>query len=207
MFALRDAPASAALSYGWGAGAGSSRTTMLHFEELRASLPVSVELSDALFQMSYTSCEWIWLDAICINQANTREKNHQVKKMNSIYERASAVLVWLGKEIQDLHSLSQASKTSPTGSIDYANLSRSVHLEQALVERAFASPVIKEWFNAGDLVWWARLCIIQEIVSSARVTVCIGALMLSWEDFAQTIRRLPDYFRPEGKSNMVQQLR
>lgn len=36
-----------------------------------------------------------WIDAICINQANVSEKNHQVPQMGRIYTQASQIIVWL----------------------------------------------------------------------------------------------------------------
>ncbi|KAM5383828.1 hypothetical protein ACJZ2D_001817 [Fusarium nematophilum] len=38
----------------------------------------------------------VWAYAVCINQGDTSEKNHQVQKMGLIYSKASVVLSWLG---------------------------------------------------------------------------------------------------------------
>ncbi|KAF9780403.1 hypothetical protein IL306_000177, partial [Fusarium sp. DS 682] len=38
----------------------------------------------------------IWIDAICINQQDESERNHQVWQMNNIYSHAVVVNVWLG---------------------------------------------------------------------------------------------------------------
>jgi hypothetical protein len=38
-----------------------------------------------------------WIDAICINQANFEERNHQVKLMRQIYSNAQSVSIWLGE--------------------------------------------------------------------------------------------------------------
>jgi hypothetical protein len=38
----------------------------------------------------------LWIDAICINQMDLDERNHQVKLMAYIFSRAQEVLVWLG---------------------------------------------------------------------------------------------------------------
>ena len=50
--------------------------------------------------LSYASTDLvdksIWIDAICINQQDTNEKNHQVQMMSRIYSKAKAVLAWLG---------------------------------------------------------------------------------------------------------------
>ena len=41
---------------------------------------------------------FLWIDAICIDQGNILERNHQVKRIGSIYEGASKVLIWLGPQ-------------------------------------------------------------------------------------------------------------
>ena len=38
---------------------------------------------------------YIWVDALCINQKDTLEKNHQVAMMNDIYSGAQEVLMWI----------------------------------------------------------------------------------------------------------------
>ncbi|KAH7256186.1 heterokaryon incompatibility protein-domain-containing protein [Fusarium tricinctum] len=45
---------------------------------------------------SLDSPRLIWIDAICINQQDESERNHQVWQMNNIYSRAAVVNVWLG---------------------------------------------------------------------------------------------------------------
>ena len=45
----------------------------------------------------------LWADAICINQSDNKEKGIQVNMMGDIYDRATAVLVWLG-EVPDLEA-------------------------------------------------------------------------------------------------------
>ena len=39
----------------------------------------------------------LWVDALCIDQANTSERNHQVQQMGSIYRDANAMISWLGQ--------------------------------------------------------------------------------------------------------------
>ncbi|KZL83562.1 heterokaryon incompatibility protein [Colletotrichum incanum] len=38
----------------------------------------------------------VWVDSLCINQANTAEREEQVKLMNRIFARAETVKIWLG---------------------------------------------------------------------------------------------------------------
>ena len=39
----------------------------------------------------------IWIDAICINQNDQREKEHQIPMMDFIYSKANIVVAWLGE--------------------------------------------------------------------------------------------------------------
>lgn len=39
-----------------------------------------------------------WIDAICIDQLNVFERNHQVSQMGNIYSSAASVLIWLGRD-------------------------------------------------------------------------------------------------------------
>jgi hypothetical protein len=41
---------------------------------------------------------WWWIDSVCINLANARERSQQVQLMGQIYRNAQAVIVWLGEE-------------------------------------------------------------------------------------------------------------
>lgn len=47
---------------------------------------------------------WLWIDAICIDQSSTLERNHQVQQMGHIFSKAVEVIAWLGTSA-DLASL------------------------------------------------------------------------------------------------------
>jgi hypothetical protein len=40
---------------------------------------------------------FLWIDALCINQRNEKEKSSQVQQMSSIYSNAERVIIWLGE--------------------------------------------------------------------------------------------------------------
>ncbi|KAH7082685.1 heterokaryon incompatibility protein-domain-containing protein [Paraphoma chrysanthemicola] len=50
--------------------------------------------------------QWLYIDALCIDQTNTIEQNHQVQQMGQVYSNASRVISWLGqsKTIEDFFS-------------------------------------------------------------------------------------------------------
>ncbi|KAL1637301.1 hypothetical protein SLS58_009392 [Diplodia intermedia] len=62
------------------------------------TISITRNLADALRRFrSPTDGRVVWADGICINQADDREKGHQVRLMRMIYKRAARVLVWLGR--------------------------------------------------------------------------------------------------------------
>jgi hypothetical protein len=42
-----------------------------------------------------------WYDALCINQEDTQERNHQVNQMGQIYGEADCVITWLGPVVPE----------------------------------------------------------------------------------------------------------
>ena len=54
----------------------------------------------------------IWVDAICINQADEKEKEHQIQSMAKIYGKASRVIVWLGETADDSDGALEAIRTA-----------------------------------------------------------------------------------------------
>jgi hypothetical protein len=84
-----------ALSYEWGELTSEGRTIFLNDREIQ----VRDNLWSALIHLRYSDItRLLWIDALCIDQANTQEHNHQVRIMGDIYCRAKLVLVWLGQE-------------------------------------------------------------------------------------------------------------
>lgn len=97
VFSFDNAPPFFALSYVWG-----SSDDRRHGVVKGVSVPVTTNLAAALAQVwSATDCEYLWADALCINQSDTPEKNHQVPLMRQIYGRSSRVLMWLGDASAD----------------------------------------------------------------------------------------------------------
>jgi hypothetical protein len=63
---------------------------------------VTINLHAALLRLRNHSIERIlWIDAICINQADDKEKENQIQFMAKIYGQANRVVVWLGETADD----------------------------------------------------------------------------------------------------------
>ena len=78
----------------------------------------------------------LWIDAICVNQSDHNERNHQVQMMFDIYQNAETVRSWIGCEteandgpirnkldayVESYHGLS-IDQTSSNGSIEGWNV-------------------------------------------------------------------------------------
>ena len=81
-----------ALSYYWGPP-NVLETVLLN------GIPVKIRESLFVFlQILQTNGQKnpVWLDVLCINQADTYERNWQVSKMGEVYKHAELVRSWLG---------------------------------------------------------------------------------------------------------------
>jgi hypothetical protein len=89
-----DKPTYEALSYAWGepffSGAIEEVSSGTH-------LKITVNLYNALQGIRQEDVPRVmWVDSICINQVDLKEKGHQVASMGSIFGDALRVVVWLG---------------------------------------------------------------------------------------------------------------
>ena len=108
----------------------------------------------------------MWIDAICINQSNPRERNHQVQLMKQIYNTADRVVVYLGEEEEgDGSAQAMACIADVEGDVrTYSEVAI-----QALLSRA----------------WFHRLWVVQEVARSRTAVVICGAHTVPWDCFTR----------------------
>ncbi|KAJ0114821.1 hypothetical protein J7T55_004563 [Diaporthe amygdali] len=83
-----------AISYVWGGGSESPPHILVNGRMCN----VHVNLLAAIRHFrSTTSTRTLWVDAICINQNDVKERNRQVGIMGIIYRQCKRVLIWLGE--------------------------------------------------------------------------------------------------------------
>lgn len=90
---LQDAPAFEAVSYAWD-HADEGATLMCNGRQLHVSAIV-LEIIRTLDRIS--SIGVFWIDAVCIDQSSTSDKNAQVPRMRIMFSEALRVWIWLGK--------------------------------------------------------------------------------------------------------------
>ncbi|KAK4082393.1 uncharacterized protein Triagg1_2205 [Trichoderma aggressivum f. europaeum] len=81
-----------ALSYTWGS---SELSDIIHVNGCH--LGITHNLYSALVDLRYQDRQRVlWIDAVCIDQKNDKERGHQVGQMGNIYEEADRVIFRLG---------------------------------------------------------------------------------------------------------------
>jgi len=123
----------------------------------------------------------LWIDAICIDQANLDERSQQVGLMHEIYTKASSVIAWLGPENE---------YTVPAFRMVYtfADLYRDLESDTARRHLATSPSFLSSWIALGHFFanpWWERMWIVQEVVLAQITTVIMGPWSIPWGCFAQ----------------------
>lgn len=107
-----------ALSYAWDNNLSQSRLAMVCNGQ-KLEIPSNLYL--ALRRIRHgESPLTLWVDTLCINQADDDERSHQVGMMREIYENSEEVVIWLGeKEAVDMLA---AQKLDQVGTLEFYNL-------------------------------------------------------------------------------------
>ncbi|KAF9875282.1 hypothetical protein CkaCkLH20_07102 [Colletotrichum karsti] len=198
-FSLEPPPHSYyALSYTWGAAEFDSEPT----EDQADTYPIALNnrsfqvrqnLHDALFHLRTNLPDaWLWIDAICINQDDLRERAEQVSLMDVIYTNAVKTIAWLGKSSPGLprafQIMSQASRILRAAGLLIAVASEDLSLR--LQERLGNWLSLEDWDYLSELFtrrWFSRLWIFQEVVLAREITISCGNTLIPWRvvaDFA-----------------------
>ncbi|OCK93362.1 uncharacterized protein K441DRAFT_723434 [Cenococcum geophilum 1.58] len=92
-----------ALSWCWGTKPETATIQILSDDSAEdATMLIKPNLESALRRLRLPEKQrFLWIDAICIDQADKHERNVQVAMMSEIYENAEKVDVWLGDEEHD----------------------------------------------------------------------------------------------------------
>ncbi|RSL74295.1 hypothetical protein CEP53_000377 [Fusarium sp. AF-6] len=92
---LHDDPKYAALSYLWGDPEDQEIITV-QGHKVKVTKNLAAALSRLRRGQSSLETEYLWADAICIDQTNHAERSQQVQLMGRIYSSAVVVYSWVG---------------------------------------------------------------------------------------------------------------
>lgn len=189
-----------ALSYTWGSMEKAVSARVIDETTDRTqTIALGAHLADALEHLRLeTESRTLWVDAICINQADIEERNAQVKRMGSIYTLAERVVIWLGPETSDSNlalSTMQYLADQVENTLDRYNCDTPDAAEPLWFNRAQALPYNKQTWAAllafFQRPWFSRLWVMQEAqLSNRRAIVHCGSTAISWISLQKAIQIL-----------------
>ena len=113
--------------------------------------------------------DWIWIDAICIDQANYEERNHQVAFMSNIYRSAKMVIVWLG--LSDRHASSLYDLSSSLTNASDCLCRQETDFDGEWTDRQIAKRYLSLLQDLGSSKYWSRVWILQELILALELAV------------------------------------
>lgn len=135
-----------------------------------------------------TESRIVWVDALCINQADHQEKTRQVRLMGDIYRNAQQGILWLGdfetlgidsdhaaavKEFVHLVLDKEYMETLPRGNLPC--LEENCYI---FYKKAFGG--LRQLLKS---TWWTRIWTVQEVVLPPQSFLTFGKDNIPWCDF------------------------
>ncbi|XXH02833.1 hypothetical protein Hte_009220 [Hypoxylon texense] len=162
-----------ALSYAWG---NMEKTNEITIDG--GILSITENLFAALTRLrSPTESRCLWIDAICIDQENVQERNHQVHMMKRIFSTASSVVVWLGDADSSM----------------YATLEMILKYSWSRGRKDLFKYPEESLRGLGSLFerpWWKRIWIVQEVVAAREIVILLGRTIFPWMMLANLCRAI-----------------
>lgn len=192
IYGAEDAIEYEALSYTWGSN------DKPHSIEINGrSLNVTKSLLKALQHLRQKNEDRIlWIDAICIDQNDLKERGHQVQQMPAIYENARQVVIWLGVATPETdlvfsymrklerHSFHYTCKDWAPADDRWKFLWSSVTLSMKRVDGGNMSRQRAVFNGLLARPWFQRVWIPQEVAKARRAKVMCGNRTVSSRIFA-----------------------
>jgi Heterokaryon incompatibility protein (HET) len=213
--ALENSPSYDALSYTWGNPQSpfsrsydepnvtyNSNTIPIMCNGRR--IVVTPNLRDALQMLLETQTpgtdqiysnrhDYIWVDALCINQADIAERNAQVSLMDELFKRAQNVYAWIGQEdefTEDAMTVMDRLSSIPK------------HLYNTVTQNDFTDPEaygsklgilpleLSNWLGWIAFLhrpYFQRSWIVQEVSLATNLVMVVGKRKFAWDTLSTAI--------------------
>lgn len=184
-----------AISYAWG-----SRREMRDISVNGTQVAIGTNCYDALGQSRpYDPATPIWIDSICINQADPEEKSAQVAAMGLIFSKAKRVFACVGPESESNRALMQTVKQKRLSRLlDSDLLLNSPEMDNFVQSRSYdlaceLAAAVTAFCNS--LPYLERLWVAQELYEArGRASILCGDSDLHWTAWQKILYLTETYF-------------
>jgi hypothetical protein len=154
-----------------------------------------------------TSIDYIWIDAICINQEDNIERAIQVPLMGSIYANARQVIIWLGRDESNLEDFKWIHEILYPPLSDYVDTNGIGAFDKVWDAEEFDANL---GVNSGikwdayakfmeERRWFCRAWIVQEISLASSFSILAGRSEISWD----TVTNLAWFLNQVGSDKLL----
>jgi len=176
-------------SYVWGPQRYSKAILLnsLRIPVLHSLYPLLETICD---HKDFSQSRWWWIDSICINQEDDKERSSQVELMGRIYKKAKLTIVWLGEETDQSVEATEFLRTLSDPKWKSGN-------DRTVIKPLLDHKLAPKWKAVEALLsneWWKRVWTLQEFIISEQVKFYWGpanvsraqlmaALLVNWSCF------------------------
>ncbi|GES59585.1 HET domain protein [Aspergillus terreus] len=194
---LDNAPQFEALSYVWGSVVEKVGITVddIPFQ-------VTTNLEAALKCLRHARKKrLIWIDFICIDQNNLKEKNTQLPLMGRIYKDATAVVAWLGPinpNMEQTMSMIKRRESSLAGLLqDVRQITRPWSQKHRRDTIGSILDAVQGFLDIVSAPYWGRIWTFQEYYLPEKLPVCmVGSIPFTLPALVDLGLHFPDVLRP-----------
>ncbi|QDS77920.1 hypothetical protein FKW77_001011 [Venturia effusa] len=170
---------------------------MMRSEMRQLPKPVMPNLHAALKQLRLPNrSRYIWINALCIDHGNVKERSDHVHIFHKIFNGATNVNLWLGE------------LDGSTG----GSTSKALHFAKKLLAPRFFDDAAKDpkavvhWKALIDLIThplFERRWVVQEVAGAGQATLHYGHTTMDWHDFADVVTM---FEHAENRNNAITNL-
>lgn len=178
-----------AVSYRWPAGNQEAVYPILigdnHFLVAKTVLKLLRGVQDA------SRTKTIWIDYLCINQADEEEKKTQIPLMRDVYRGAQGVIAWFGDSREGMGAITILKQMAAAGQPAKEELHHMIH--------GLFPFELYSWQKVIEFLrheYFTRMWMIQEVALAKTVVMKHGKEEMEWSQFATFI---PFFHSPAGE--------
>lgn len=177
-------------------------------------LNITANLDSALRHLRLNDkAQVLWIDAVCIDQRNEKERESQIQQMRNIYSRAGQTIVWLGEADESISAALKCIERLRSLSFRLSKYERdklavelnTVKCRPWLLRKDHICYISDDsWQAFRNLLrrsWFTRVWVFQEVTVSTTVTVRCGSLTVPWEDICRACNLVEEFQLDIGVEN------